>query len=42
VATHRKFKEDAAKKAMLTIFNLLGDEHLLTQEYRKKLMLELY
>ncbi|CAD0228971.1 MULTISPECIES: tetratricopeptide repeat protein [Planktothrix] len=42
VATHRKFKEDAAKKAMLTIFNLLGDEHPLTQEYRKKLMLELY
>ncbi|HAN74716.1 MAG TPA: co-chaperone YbbN [Planktothrix sp. UBA8402] len=42
VATHRKFKEDAAKKAMLTIFNLLGDDHPLTKEYRKKLMLELY
>ncbi|OIP72498.1 MAG: co-chaperone YbbN [Oscillatoriales cyanobacterium CG2_30_40_61] len=42
VSTHRKFKDDAAKKAILAIFNLLGNEHPLTQEYRKKLMLELY
>jgi putative thioredoxin len=42
VTTNRKFKEDGARKAMLTIFNLLGDEHPLTKEYRKKLMLQLY
>lgn len=42
VGTSRKFKEDGARKAMLTIFNLLGDEHPLTKDYRKKLMLQLY
>ncbi|VXD19375.1 Thioredoxin domain protein [Planktothrix serta PCC 8927] len=42
VKTNRKFKEDGARKAMLTIFNLLGDEHPLTKEYRKQLMLQLY
>lgn len=42
VSTNRKFKEDGARKAMLTIFNLLGDDHPLTKEYRKKLMLQLY
>ncbi|MBE9141950.1 tetratricopeptide repeat protein [Planktothrix mougeotii] len=42
VSTHRKYKEDGARKAMLTIFNLLGDDHPLTKEYRKQLMLQLY
>ncbi|NEP47258.1 MAG: tetratricopeptide repeat protein, partial [Okeania sp. SIO2H7] len=42
VSTSRKFKDDGARKAMLSIFNLLGDEHPLTQQYRKDLMLQLY
>lgn len=42
VATNRQLKDDGARKAMLTIFNLLGDEHPLTKDYRKKLMLQLY
>jgi len=42
VGTSRKYKDDGARKAMLSIFNLLGDEHPLTQQYRKQLMLKLY
>lgn len=42
VGTNRQLKEDGARKAMLTIFNVLGDEHPLTKAYRKKLMLQLY
>ncbi len=42
VGTSRKYKDDGARKAMLSIFNLLGDEHPLTQQYRKELMLQLY
>ncbi|MEB3277705.1 MAG: tetratricopeptide repeat protein [Lyngbya sp.] len=42
VSTSRSYKNDAARKAMLTLFELLGDDHLLTKEYRKRLMLQLY
>lgn len=42
VGTSRKYKDDGARKAMLSIFNLLGDQHPLTQQYRKELMLQLY
>ncbi len=38
----RAYRNDGARKAMLTVFDLLGDDHLLTKEYRKKLMSILY
>lgn len=42
VSRDRKYRDDAARKAMITIFNLLGDDHPLTRHYRKQLMLALY
>ena len=42
LGTSRKYKDDGARKAMLSIFNLLGDDNPLTQQYRKELMLQLY
>lgn len=42
VSRDRKYRQDGARKAMLTIFDLLGDSHPLTKEYRKELMLALY
>lgn len=42
VERDRKYKNDAARKAMVMIFGLLGDDHLLTKNYRKQLMLTLY
>ncbi len=42
VERDRKYKNDAARKAMVTIFGLLGDDHQLTKNYRKQLMLALY
>ncbi|WP_413165065.1 tetratricopeptide repeat protein [Capilliphycus salinus ALCB114379] len=42
VTTNRSYNNDAARKAMLTVFELLGDQDLLTKEYRKRLMLQLY
>jgi putative thioredoxin len=38
----RADRNDDARKAMLKVFDLLGDDHLLTKEYRKKLMSVLY
>lgn len=42
VERDRKYKNDAARKAMVTIFGLLGDDHSLTKSYRKQLTLVLY
>jgi putative thioredoxin len=38
----RKYRNDQARKAMITLFGLLGDEHTLTRQYRKQLMQALY
>jgi putative thioredoxin len=42
VATSRKYKEDGARKAMLQIFTVLGENHPLTKEYQNQLMMTLY
>lgn len=42
VGKDRVYRSDGARKAMLSIFDILGDDHPLTKEYRKKLMLALY
>lgn len=42
VTANRKYKNEAARKAMLSIFNLLGSQHPLTKEYQQHLMLALY
>jgi putative thioredoxin len=38
----RSYRNDAARKSMLVIFDLLGDSHPLSKDYRKQLMLTLY
>ncbi len=40
--TDRQYKNDGARKAMIAIFDILGGEDPLTQEYRKKLTRALY
>lgn len=42
VSCDRAYRDDGARKAMLDVFNLLGNDHPLTTEYRKRLMLILY
>jgi putative thioredoxin len=42
VEQNRKYRNDGARKAMVTIFDLLGDGHQLTQTYRKRLTQALY
>ena len=42
VKCDRRYQADAGRKAMLTLFNLLGNDHPLTQTYRKRLMQTLY
>lgn len=42
VAGDRRYQDDGARKAMVTIFNLLGSTHPLTQKFQKQLMLTLY
>lgn len=42
VKRDRKYQADAGRKAMLTLFNLLGNDHTLTLTYRKRLMQTLY
>ncbi|HEY9888999.1 MAG TPA: tetratricopeptide repeat protein, partial [Candidatus Obscuribacterales bacterium] len=42
VQRDRKYRDDAGRKALLTLFAVLGDGHPLTQTYRKRLMQTLY
>ncbi|GAB4233000.1 MAG: tetratricopeptide repeat protein [Elainellaceae cyanobacterium] len=42
VGKNRKYRDDGARKAMVMIFTLLGDEHPLTRQYRKQLTLTLF
>lgn len=42
ITRDRQYRNDAARKAMLTVFGILGDDHPLTRHYRKQLMLTLY
>jgi putative thioredoxin len=42
VSRDRRYRQDAARKAMIALFTLLGDDHPLTRHYRKQLMLALY
>ncbi|MGF1568099.1 MAG: tetratricopeptide repeat protein [Nodosilinea sp.] len=42
VQTDRRYRNDGARKAMLTVFKLLGDSDPLTATYRKRLMQALY
>jgi putative thioredoxin len=39
VSRNRKFKDDAARLAMLAIFDHLGNAHDLTQDYRRRLQI---
>lgn len=42
VQKDRRYRNDGARKAMLTVFKLLGDSDPLTVSYRKRLMQALY
>ena len=37
VRRDRKFKDDIGRKTLLDVFNLLGGQHELVAEYRRKL-----
>ncbi|MGB3493577.1 MAG: tetratricopeptide repeat protein, partial [Elainellaceae cyanobacterium] len=42
VSRDRAYRDDAARKSLLTLFGILGDNHPLTRHYRKLLMATLY
>ena len=42
VERDRKYRDDGARKAMLAIFDLLGNDHPLTKQYRSQLMMTLW
>ncbi|MEC4894569.1 MAG: tetratricopeptide repeat protein [Oscillatoria sp. PMC 1051.18] len=42
VETSRKYRDDGARKAMLAVFKLLGENDSLTQKYQQELMMTLY
>ncbi|MCY7393856.1 MAG: tetratricopeptide repeat protein, partial [Leptolyngbyaceae cyanobacterium CAN_BIN12] len=42
VSRSRKYRNDGARKAMVMVFELMGDENPLTNQYRRKLTSALY
>ena len=42
VERDRTYRNDGARKAMITVFKMMGDEDPLTSLYRKKLMQAMY
>lgn len=42
VQENRRYRDDGARKAMLSIFSLLGSNHLLTRKYQQELTFALY
>lgn len=42
VERDRTYRKDGGRKAMITVFKLLGDDHPLTMTYRKRLMQAMY
>ncbi len=42
VKQNRTFRDDAARRAMLSIFNILGEDSRLAQEYRSKLAMAIF
>jgi putative thioredoxin len=42
VGRDRKYRNDGARKAMIMVFNLMGDSNPLTKQYRRKLTSTLY
>jgi putative thioredoxin len=38
----RKYQNDGARKTMIGLFNVLGEDHPLTKEYRKRMMQAMY
>lgn len=42
LTTNRKYRDDGARKAMVLVFDLLGTDHPLSKEYRKKLLSEIF
>jgi putative thioredoxin len=42
VSQDRIYRQDAGRRGMVAVFDLLGNEDLLTKEYRKKLMMAMY
>ena len=42
VSRSRKYRNDGARKAMVMVFELMGDENPLTSQYRRKLTSALY
>ncbi|OKH26166.1 co-chaperone YbbN [Hydrococcus rivularis NIES-593] len=42
VQENRQYRNDGARKAMVSLFNLLGLDHPLTKQYQQELMMALY